>query len=241
MFLSVVTLVPYLGYDLPAVRRTFSVELGLPLIIDCPHCQAFVEVDEQGNFEFPWTKEHPSGRYVLLKCKGCMNPILVIQDNIGNLVEGDIWDTPRRIYPVPEFRVNPKAPEPIRIALEEALICLRNRAYTATAIMCRKTLEGVCVAHGVKKHNLIEGLRGLRDADLIDERLFEWSDALRHAGNEAAHDVNVTISQDDARDISEFTIAIVDYLFSYRDQFERFKQRRSKIERERKGRQKKPE
>jgi hypothetical protein len=56
----------------------------------------------------------------------------------------------------------------------------------------------------------------------------EWDDALRLAGNEAAHDVNVTISGDDARDMLEFTSAILDYLFSFWDKFERFRKRRQR-------------
>ena len=50
---------------------------------------------------------------------------------------------------------------------------------------------------------------------------------MRHAGNEAAHDVDVTVSQADATDIIEFTNAILDYLFSYRDRFDKFKARRA--------------
>jgi hypothetical protein len=93
--------------------------------------------------------------------------------------------------------------------------------------MCRKTLEGVCAAHGVNQKSLMESLRDLREKEMIDDRLFEWSDALRSAGNEAAHDVKVIVSRNDAWDILDFTNAIVDYLFSYRDQFEQFRARRA--------------
>jgi len=34
-------------------------------------------------------------------------------------------------------------------------------------------------------------------------------------------------SAQDARDALDFTLGIIDYLFSYRDQFEKFKQRRA--------------
>ncbi len=71
-------------------------------------------------------------------------------------------------------------------------------------------------------------LKKLKDQGRIDDRLFEWSDVLRVAGNEAAHDVGVTITEADARDLLEFTNAILDYLFSYRDRFEQFKERREK-------------
>jgi hypothetical protein len=93
--------------------------------------------------------------------------------------------------------------------------------------MCRKTLKGICAAHGVNERNLMSSLKKMKDQGLIDDRLFEWSDTLRVAGNEAAHGVGVTISEADARDILEFTNAILDYLFSYRDRFEQFKKRRA--------------
>jgi hypothetical protein len=57
---------------------------------------------------------------------------------------------------------------------------------------------------------------------------FEWSDLMRAAGNEAAHGVGLSIEQADAKDILEFTNAIMDYLFSFRDRFEEFKKRRNK-------------
>jgi len=49
----------------------------------------------------------------------------------------------------------------------------------------------------------------MKDKELIDNSLFEWSDSLRVAGNEAAHGVGVAIAQEDAKDILEFTNAIL--------------------------------
>jgi hypothetical protein len=93
--------------------------------------------------------------------------------------------------------------------------------------MCRKALEGICSEHGVKERNLAASLKAMKDQGQIDERLFEWSDSLRMVGNEAAHGVGLTIVQPDAKDVLEFTNAILDYLFSYRDRFEKFKARRA--------------
>ncbi|MNR52040.1 hypothetical protein D3C85_1718150 [compost metagenome] len=76
------------------------------------------------------------------------------------------------------------------------------------------------------ERNLSLSLKKMKEVGLIDERLFEWSDALRIVGNEAAHGVGVSIAQPDARDTIEFTNAILDYMFSYRDRFEQFKKRR---------------
>ena len=199
------------------------------MIIECITCRAYVEAREHGGFEYLRNGDEPSGRFVLLSCNKCGSPALVRQSNVGNMVDGDIWDTPGRLYPTEGERANPNAPKDIQSAFEEARACYRARAYTAAAIMCRKTLEGICAAHDVNERSLVTSLKKMKDQGLIDERLFEWSDTLRVAGNEAAHGVGVRISEADARDILEFTNAIVDYLFSYRDRFEQFKKRRSSV------------
>jgi hypothetical protein len=93
--------------------------------------------------------------------------------------------------------------------------------------MCRKTLEGICAAHGIAERSLNGSLKKMKDGSLIDDRLFEWSDTLRVMGNEAAHGVGVSIGEADAKDVLEFTNAILDYMFSYRDRFEQFKRRRT--------------
>jgi hypothetical protein len=196
------------------------------MIVECPECQAFVETDIAGGYEYLRSDESPSGRYLLLKCRRCGKPILANQHNIGNMIDGDIWDTPSRLYPAAEIHINPNAPREIRTAYEEAVSCYRARAYTAAAIMCRKTLEGIAAVNGIKERSLVGALRVMRDQGLIDERLYAWSDALRLAGNEAAHDVGVTVSQEDARDMLDFSNAILDYLFSFRQKFEEFQQRR---------------
>src|SRR3712207_2789968 len=116
------------------------------MIIECPSCQAFVEADEVGGYKFHRGGNGPQGRFLFLRCCRCASPILVTQDNVGNIAEGDIWSTPTRIFPGSEFRSNPKAPSSIRAAFEEAIACYQARAYTAAAVMCRKTLEGIC--HG---------------------------------------------------------------------------------------------
>jgi hypothetical protein len=92
--------------------------------------------------------------------------------------------------------------------------------------MCRKTLEGICEAHKITSRNLATSLKEMKDQGIIENRLFEWADALRISGNEAAHSVTVSISAQDARDILEFTNALLEYVFTFQDKFEEFKKRR---------------
>ena len=197
------------------------------MIIECLNCRQYVDAKEAGSYWRHFNGVEPSRRYSLLACPACQEPILVGQTNVGNMAEGDKWDTPFVVFPQGDLRVNPNAPPEIRSAFEEACTCYRSNAYTASAIMCRKALEGICEAHGIKERNLNASLKKMKELTLIDERLFEWSDALRVVGNEAAHGVGVVISQPDAKDAIEFTNAILDYLFSYRDRFEQFKKRRA--------------
>ena len=196
------------------------------MIIECLECRSHVDATQVGSFERLSDGSSPSTRFSLLACSRCRSPIVVRQTNIGNIADGDIWDTPYLVFPTSDLRVNPNAPRDIQQAFDEACACYRANAFTASAIMCRKTLEGICAAHDVTERSLAKSLQKMNEMSLIDSRLFEWSDMLRVAENEAAHDVGVSVSQADAKDILEFTNAIMDYLFSYRDRFEAFKARR---------------
>jgi hypothetical protein len=115
----------------------------------------------------------------------CANAsLLATQDGLG----GDEWDKPVRIFP-PRDRE-----EDIVRAFKEARTCFRAKAFTAAAIMCRKTLEGICSAHGVKSSGTLAAqLKKLKDNEVIENRLFEWAEELRTMGNEAAHGVEVVI------------------------------------------------
>lgn len=198
------------------------------MIIECINCRSYVDATVRGTFEQLLSGQGPSSLFSLLSCPQCSSPILVRQTNIGNMADGDIWNTPQLVYPTSDLLANPKAPQNIRKAFDEACSCYRANAYTASAIMCRKTLEGICEAHSVSERTLASSLKKMLDSGLIDDRLFQWSDLLRLAGNEAAHGAGLTISQTDAKDILDFTAAIMDYMFSYRDRFEEFRARRIK-------------
>jgi hypothetical protein len=117
-------------------------------------------------------------------------------------------------------------PGSIRLAYEEARTCFRAKAYTATAIMCRKTLEGIAEEHKVTIRNLASALKEMKDKGVIESRLYEWADALRISGNEAAHGVSTSISPQDAKDILEFTNALLEYVFTFQERFKQFKERR---------------
>ncbi len=201
-------------------------EFRKQMLIECKTCEAVVDAEILKSYEI--TDDGFSFleyKYSFLKCPQCNEPILTLQVQAN--AEG--WDKPKRIYPLQDKQVNQSFPKPIKNAYQEALDCFKNESFTAAAIMCRKTLEGICRVHGIKTANLQSDLREMKDKGIIESRLFEWAEALRIFGNEAAHDINTTISMQDAKDIIEFTNALLEYVFTFNDKFNEFNKRRQSI------------
>ena len=194
------------------------------MLLECKYCEAVVDAKLLSSYDYCDEEMDVPIKYSFLRCPKCSSPFLAYQE--GN-EEG--WDEPSRLFPIQDKQVNPFFPEPIRNAYKEALACLKSKSYTAAAIMCRKTLEGICCVHGIKAKNLSLGLKEMKSKGVIESRLFVWAEALRISGNEAAHDVQVTILAQDAKDIVAFTDALLEYVFTFRDKFKEFKERREML------------
>ena len=195
------------------------------MLIECKECEAVVDAELLSSFDENIEENEfldLVNRYSFLKCPRCKNPILVHQVKL----DYDEFEHPYRLYPSQDKQVNPLFPKPIKNAYQEALSCYKVKAFTAATIMCRKTLEGICDVRGISSGNLKPRLKKMKDKGIIEARLFEWAEELRISGNEAAHDVNITISKYDAKDIIEFTDALLEYIFTFNDKFNEFKKRR---------------
>jgi hypothetical protein len=195
------------------------------VILECKHCEANVEAKTIAVYEENGDEDEPPGRWTFASCPSCQAPMLAVQCDFGL---GFDDDPPARAFPPRDRQLGWKIPDPIKTAFNEAVVCFKVKAFTASAIMCRKALEGLCAEHGVKEPNLSRSLKKLKEKQIIEEKLFEWAEALRTMGNEAAHGVECTISREDCQDTLDFTEALVQYVFTYQDQFKRFKDRREK-------------
>ena len=172
-------------------------------------------------------------KFSLLKCPKCSFPILVEQsyeiesDNFTglriNLTE------PRILYPSTEFHINPEIPSVLKLSLEECIRCLKSKSYTATVIMYRRVIEGFCEIQGIKSNNLSKAIIMLKDQKIINDQIFDWANELRLSGNDAAHNIDQIFKYLDAKDILDFTIAILDYTYSLKEKFEKFKERRNPV------------
>lgn len=190
------------------------------LLVDCEKCVARVSTRVLAEY----TVSNENGVWVItfMRCPQCDTPLVASEEAVG----GDELDEPIMVYPETETVADKNFPDAVSKAYAEALLCMRAKAYTASAIMCRKCLEAMSKEHKVKARNLANGLKELEASGVIDGRLLEWADALRISGNEAVHDVNLDISPKDARDVLELTEALLQYVFTFRDRFDEFMKRR---------------
>jgi hypothetical protein len=191
------------------------------MLLDCDDCGARVQAIEIGYYDFAEDDSPFPIKYTFARCPECWSPMVAIQEDYGGG-----WDKPGRIFPT-QRKASRSVPEPIRASFDETLACFAGRTYTATAIMCRRTVEGVCMHHGAPKGTLEKQLKWLQTQGIIEQGLFDWADMLRLAGNDAAHNVDVTLSQNDARDLVDFADAHLQYVFTFKDQFKAYKQRRA--------------
>jgi hypothetical protein len=145
------------------------------MLVECQHCEATVDGKVIANYEDEDERSGMKGKYSFLKCPRCARPFLELQVD-----DGAGWDEPLRIHPPRDASISTSIPEPIRLAYEEARTCFRDKAYTAAAIMCRKTLEGICGEHKITSHNLAASLKEMRDQGIIERRLSHcWNMYLR--------------------------------------------------------------
>ena len=198
-------------------------KVGDSMLVECKICEAVVDAEMLHKYDFYDPDYGPPSMYSFLKCPRCNAPFLVEQEDYGRG-----WQDACCLYPPQDKRINESFPKPIKEAYQEAIACFKGKAFTAAAIMCRKTLEGICNTHSINARNLASGLKEMKDKGIIENHLYEWADALRIFGNEAAHDVNVTISSQDAKDIVDFTDALLEYVFTFKDKFNEFTKRRMK-------------
>src|SRR5688572_13946980 len=149
------------------------------MIIECDNCIATVQVEEIGEY----VNHNPydpmaSVKYILCKCSQCSSPILIEQELLflGEEVE---WTMAKKLFPSSEFHINPVIPEELQKSLTESIKCHKANAHTATAIMCRRTIEGFCQIKDVAENNLDRSIKKLKDDGLINEQLYEWANQLR--------------------------------------------------------------
>ncbi|WP_081019769.1 DUF4145 domain-containing protein [Ralstonia solanacearum] len=222
-----------------AKQRTF--------IIDCHICKAKVAATETGRAErhtFDDEAGQPYGKRVYVgNCPSCSTILVGESDQIDfenfDAYE-DRWSDIVRVYPhPPKLFSSWRIPRVVTDSLNEADRSLQAGANIAACVMLGRALEALCrdileskaagsnalPEKSEKKLMLGDGIKKLRDARIIDDRLYDWSQQLQAFRNLAAHPEDIIISREDAGDLQTFVNAIIEYVYDLTDRYDEFKTR----------------
>lgn len=170
--------------------------------------------------------EYHGDKYSVALCRRCNGPFLVREAIYGLLGEEATMTDKNVLYPVAPGLNLEGLPDPLARSLAQARRCYSTTLYDACAVMCRRVLEALCETLSADGRSLAQRLAELKDNGHIDARLLSWADGVRLVGNEAAHDVDTAVSAVDARDILEFTEALLMYVVTLDAKFRSFEIRR---------------
>ncbi|MDD5333875.1 MAG: DUF4145 domain-containing protein, partial [Rhodoferax sp.] len=213
----------------------------------CHVCKAKVAATESGRAELFTSdeeSEQPYGTRVFVgNCPSCGTILVGESDQVdfeGIDAYEDRWSDIVRVYPKPSKSFSSwRIPRVVTDSLNEADRSLQAGANIAACVMLGRALEALCrdildptptkpdaaPAKPKKKLMLGEGIKKLRDAKIIDDRLYDWSQQLQAFRNLAAHPEDISISREDAGDLQTFVNAIVEYVYDLADRYEEFKTR----------------
>jgi hypothetical protein len=193
----------------------------------CRHCGRHTTSEALATEPYFDNQDHIRYRYRLVRCAACLDISLLLGMEIGELDGRELWDE-ASVYPKPPRRLGSAVPRSIQSCFDEVEAAFEARAFTASAIMCRRALELLASERGVRERNLARAIDALKTQGDIDQRLYDWCTTLRLAGNQAAHDVGPGVSQLDATDMRDLVEAVIDYVFVFQGRYENFKKRKKR-------------
>jgi hypothetical protein len=172
--------------------------------------------------------EYHGDHFIVALCGRCNSPFLIRESLYGIPGEFETVTNEVVLYPPPAGHELDGLPEPVSRSLEQAHRSFSTASYDACALMCRRALEAVCKNLSASGNNLAQRISDLKVKGHIDEKLHQWAHGVRLLGNEAAHDVETPVTQEDACDILDLTEAVLLYAFTLEKKFQAFQARRSK-------------
>lgn len=167
--------------------------------------------------------------YSVALCRRCNSPFLIKQSHYGVPGEFNAITSETLLFPQVSRLPAEGVPDSVQRAYEEAHKCYSASAYVACALMCRRSLEALCKSLSASGRSLQAKLDALSESGTIDKRLIQWAHGIRAIGNEAAHDTDIDLTKDDARDALDFTEALLMYVFALNARFIAFQQRRRRV------------
>jgi hypothetical protein len=195
------------------------------MLMECPRCDAKVDAKFLAERVYSPTEEREPHRTVFLECPACHECLVAEQEIFQGGYGESEYSSATRLWPEPTDSLHLSIPKLTSQSLLEAKRCFGAKAYAACAVMCGRAIEAICAADATKAKLLGPGLKELLDKKVIDQRLFEWGNALREQRNIGAHANEKIVSREDARDVLDFALAICEYVFVLSEKYEAFQAR----------------
>lgn len=118
--------------------------------------------------------------------------------------------------------VSSAIPVTARRDITDAQKCLSHGIYSAAAVLCGRALERLIKEKIGGNHSIAKGLEHLKTKEIIDQRIFDWAEALRKERNIGAHASEEDTTKENAQDIIDFTIAIFDYVYTLSEKYQKY-------------------
>lgn len=201
----------------------------VPVMLDlvCPSCRKAVTFAAEG-----WNGHTAQGMPLPMRCPRCAETVSLIRLGGTQNANARLYidaENPARpavlgLDLVPDEVISPK----LKKAYQSALNVLAIGEAEATAVTCRRVLEGITrsiLPKDAKQTNLYRSIAALtKEHDKLAKPLVELSDTLRVGGNLGAHfnDESET-SIEDARRMMDLLDYLITYLFVLPTQIHRFK------------------
>jgi HEPN domain-containing protein len=192
------------------------------MLIECNHCSAIVDAKELGQKAYGPDDYGDPRKYILLECPQCDSVLLGFSELEPN--EEDQWEfkSASRCWPEADNNsLHHAIPKEVTKALKDAQKCFKAGVYSATAVMCGRAIESICKEKTGAK-TIAKGLEKMKAQGDIDEKIWNWADALRKERNLGAHATGYDTTEEDAEDILSFAVAICDYVYVLNEQYEEY-------------------
>jgi len=211
-------------------------------VFSCPNCGHAVETTEVAIYETSpeplpnqvvmedWEVDTEYSVFSLRKCPKCNQPFLHKYSFLIHHEAGTYLQETEQLCPSSDSQLLSIGSVPKRISgiYRQAKACFDNGLNEASVIMCRKCLEAICHDLDAKGKALSDRIQNIHQQEKIDKKLLEWANQLRLIGNDAAHDIEITIRKKDAKDSITFLNALLLYIYTLEKKFATLKARRER-------------
>ncbi len=210
----------------------------------CPHCETKSRFDYINRDGY----KDNNGFHYLQRCQECNGIVYSIYNvNINAPIyktagrvtpsyeeNGDEDIIPSEVFSYPFVSMNP--PIVLSDSFEKSFIegikCLNVGAPFAAVVMFRKCLQIIVEDKGAKGRDLKTKIQSLTISGTLTETLESFSTVIREVGNDGAHPNIFSPSIQDAKDILDFLLLLINQLYILPEKAKQLKDRRASIKNE---------